>query len=327
MSTSPQINPNNQEIDLGQLSKRIGDKIQSIIDWLFDGILFIRRNIIVLLVLIVLGGILGYLADKNNRIYDHQIIVTPNFGSTEYLYSKIDLLSAKIKEKDTVFLKNIGIKNPKKLINIEIEPIVDIFKFVEGNEKNFELLKLMAEDGDLEKIAVNDLINKKYAYHMISYTTTDLTSMERTFKPLMSYLNDSEYYKTVQKGYLNNLNLKMEKNELTITQIDGILNQFSNQTSNEQKNDKLVYYNENTQLNEVIKTKDQLINEQGVIRLDLFNSNKIINDNSKTLNIKNTKSTNGKLKLVLPVLFVGLFILFGLFRRFYRNQLAKRNLA
>lgn len=327
MSTSPQTNFNDQEIDLSQLSKKIGEKIQSFIDWLFDGILFIRRNIKIFIALIVIGSVAGFILDKNNHIYNHQIIVSPNFGSTDYLYSKVNLLSAKIKEKDTTFLKTIGIKNPKNLIKIEIEPIVDIFKFVESNEKNFELLKLMSEDGDLDKIAVNDLINKKYSYYSISYTTDGLTSVEKTFTPLMNYFNDSEYYKTIQKGYLNNLNLKMVKNEETITQIDGILNQFSNQATNDRKNNKLVYYNENTQLNEVIKTKDLLINEQGIIRLDLFNSSKIINDNSKTLNIKNTKSTNGKMKLVLPVLFVGLFILFGMFRRFYRNQLAKRNLA
>ncbi|WP_313805885.1 hypothetical protein [Flavobacterium sp.] len=328
MSTSPQTNPNDQEIDLGLLSKKIGDAIQSFIDWIFDGILFIRRNIIVLLILLIGGAVLGYFIDKNNRVYDHQIIVSPNFGSINYLYSKVDLISSKIKERDTVFLKSIGIKNPKKVLTIKIEPIVDVFKFVEGNEKNFELLKLMAEDSDLGKIAENDLISRNYTYHLISYTTSELTSLDKTFEPLMSFFNDSEYYKTIQKGYLNNLNLKMSENLHTISQINGILDQFSNSTSNTtHRNDKLVYYNENTQLNEVIKTKEELIKEQGLIRLDLFNSSKIINDNSKTLNIKNTKAVNGKMKLILPILFVGLFISFGLLIRFYRRQLAKRNLA
>jgi hypothetical protein len=37
-----------------------------------------------------------------------------------------------------------------------------------------------------------------------------------------------------------------------------------------------VYYNENTQLNDVIQTKDKLIKEQGNLRLELVNADKIV---------------------------------------------------
>jgi hypothetical protein len=47
---------------------------------------------------------------KPKKVYDHELIVQPNFGSTDYLYSKVELLASKINERDTVFLKSIGIK-------------------------------------------------------------------------------------------------------------------------------------------------------------------------------------------------------------------------
>ena len=55
-----------------------------------------------------------------------------------------------------------------------------------------------------------------------------------------------------------------------------MLNAFSTTANGSQKSDKLVYYNENSQLNEVIKTKDALINEQGGHRIELVNFDKII---------------------------------------------------
>lgn len=327
MSNTPQINPNDQEIDLGQLSKKIGNKVQSFIDWLFDGILFIRRNIVVIGVLFVLGVGCGFYFDSKNKVYDHQVIVTPNFGSTDYLYSKVNLIEAKIKEGDTIFLKQIGIINPKKFSKIEVEPIVDVYRFINNSTQNFEMLKLMAEDGDLKKIVEENLTSKNYTFHIISYTTKDITSEKNTLNPILDYLNDSDYYKKVQKETLNNINIKIKEDDSIIAQINGVMDQFSKTVSSNQKSDKLVYYNDNTQLNEVLKTKEELINEQGAKRLELVTSDRVIKDSSHTLNVENKKMVNGKMKLFLPVLFIGLFVLFGMIRGFYRRQLAKRNLA
>lgn len=327
MSNSPQINPNDQEIDLDQLSKRIGNKIQSFIDWIFDGILFIRKNIIVIGILIIIGAALGFYMDSKTKIYDHQVIVTPNFGSTDYLYSKIGLINAKIKEGDSTFLASIGIKEARKFSKIEIEPIVDIYRFISTNDQNFEMLKLMAEDGDLTKIIEDNATSKNYMYHMVSYTTRGVTTEDQTLTPLLNYLNDSEFYVRIQKEHLSNITTKIKENDSIISQINGVMNQFTKTVGTNQKSDKLVYYNENTQLNDVIKTKEALITEQGNKRLELVTSDRIIKDNSYTLNVLNTKSTNGKMKLVLPILFIGLFVLFGMFRSFYRRQIAKRNIV
>jgi hypothetical protein len=87
----------------------------------------------------------------------------------------------------------------------------------------------------------------------------------------------------------------------------------------------LVYYNENSQLGEVIKTKNDLLYEQGSKRMDLINLDKIIKVNSIALNIKNVESVNGKMKLIIPLLFLFIFISISFFRKYYKRQLAKLN--
>ena len=325
MSATPQ-NSDNQEIDLFQISKKIGDFFETISTSIFKGFLFFKRNIIWVGILFVLGVGIGLYLDKTTKVYDSEIIVSPNFGSVDYLYAKIDLISSKINDGDTLFLKEVvGIKEPKKIKKIGIVPITDVYKFINNSDKNFEFVKLLAEDGDIKKIVNENLTSKNYPFHLISYTTDKETSNEKTVQPLLNFLDNSDYFKLIQKEYVNNIKVKMVENDSIISQINGLLNAFSNTTNSPQKSDKLVYYNENSQLSEVIKTKDALVTEQGTHRIELVNFDKVVKDISSTLNIKNNQAVNGKMKLILPLLFIGIFILIGYFKSYYKRQMSKLN--
>lgn len=323
MSATSQNN-DNQEIDLSQISKKIGNFFENISTSIFRGFLFFKRNILWIGILFVLGAGLGVYLDKTSKIYDSQIIVSPNFGAVDYLYAKVELINSKIEDNDTLFLKDIiGIKETRNLKVITIIPITDVYKFIDNKAQNFELIKLMAEDGDIKKIVNESLTSKNYPYHIISFSTLNETSDEKTVQPILNYLNNSDYYRIIQKEYVNNIKIKMAENDSIISQINGLLNAFSNTSNGSQKSDKLVYYNENSQLNEVIKTKDQLVNEQGSHRLELVNLDKIIKESSATLNVKSNKAVNGKMKLILPLLFIFLFVLGGYLKSYYKTQMAK----
>lgn len=323
MNTNSQNNTDDQEIDLSKVSKSIGTILESISGMIFRGILFVKRKILIISIFLILGLGLGFYLDTTNTNYNHEIIVTPNFGSNDFLYSRVELLNSKIKEKDTLQLTKMGFKNIDRIGKIEVEPIVDVYKFIKNSAENFELIKLMAEDGDLNKIVEDKITSKNYPFHALQISTTNRVSDEGFTKPLLNYLNDSEYFKKIQEVQIKNAEIKMRENDSIIKQIDGFLNTFKKNSNSESKNNNLVYYNENTQLNDIIKTKDMLIVEQGSHRIDKINSERIIRDISITTNIKNTKSINGKMKFVLPFLFVALYVLVYLFTAFYNNQRKK----
>lgn len=322
MSSNSPINSDNQEIDLAQIAQKVNGIYESLLNKLFRFILFVKNNFILLLILIIVGVGIGFYLDKKVKSFDHQVIVSPNFGSTDYLYAKIDLIQSKINEADTVYLKEIGIKNTQKFDNIEIKPIIDVYKFIENNKENFELIKLLAEDGNIDKVVENKLTSKNYPFHLISFTTSKLTAEKETVEPILNYLNESQYFKQLQKEYLSNIQIKMKANDSTISQIDGLMNQFKNRT-NTNHSDKLVYFNENTQLNDVIQTKEALIREQANLRISLVNLDKIIKESSVILNDKNMKGTNGKMKFVIPFILLFLFISFKVIVSFYRKQALK----
>ena len=327
MSTQNTQNEN-QEIDLGQIFNKIGGLFDIFGDTIFGMMLFVKNHIFVLIVLLISGIGIGYFLDVNFDSYDQKIIVKPNFETVDYLYNKVSLINSRIAQNDTVFLKNIGIENPNKLKSIKIKPIVDIYDFVNQrtvtinnaqNTQNYELVKLLAESSDITKVINDTITSKNYENHIITIKTDGLITEKNTIDPILTYLNDSQYYSSIQKVFIENIKNKIQKDEQTISQIDTMLNSFSKKR-NFNINDKLVYFNENTQLNDIINTKTNLVQSLGYQKTQLEEMSKIIKDISEVLNVKSTKGISNKMKLVLPILFISGFLFLGFIRNFYKKH-------
>ena len=316
-----------QEIDLGQAIKSIGGFIQGIKASIYNQILFFKSNIILISTLIIVGASAGYFMDTSIKTYTHEIIVSPNIGGSDYLYSKIDFLASKLNEQDVTFFTTIGVKNPTSIGSIKIEPIVDIYNFVSNstsaanatNTQNFELVKLLAEEGSLKEVIKDKLTSKNYPNHKIEIITLGKISNDELIKPILKFLNTDDYYNKILKISRDNILIKMDKNEQEITQVDSLL-KFMSYNLRQNKNQNLIYNNENNQINPLFELKNSLINEIASQKINLENMNVFIKDSNITTNIKNTKSINGKLKFILPLLLLIGFIFVRFFVSFYKKQ-------
>ncbi len=321
MNSTEHNKATDQEIDFAIVSGKLKSLSVSFKRHIFNFIQFIIKKKVVIGTLLLIGIGLGVYFDKVIKTYKNDVIVVPNFGSYDYLYSKIDFLESKIKDKDTSFFRKIGIKDPESINKIEIKPILDTYQFISAtSDKNFELLKLLAEDGDMNKIVKDELTSKNYTYHSLEFITDKRCSDQEVLLPLMNYLNHDKYFNNLKKVYNQNIENKIKANESMIAQIDGLLNTFSSEMGQQIKNDKLVYYNENTQLNDIIQTKNNLILELGKLKIDLVSSDHVIKKISYTLNIKNTETINGKMKFILPILLILLYMFGFVLISFYKNQ-------
>ncbi len=331
MSTTPK-NTDNQDIDLSEISIKIRRFFDSLATGFFGIILFFQKRALIFIVLILTGGILGYFIDRETKIYESEVIVSPNFGSVDYLYAQVELLESKLTEQDTLFFKSIGVKNPKQIVKIEIEPVIDIYNFVASNTtnvnnaqntQNFELIKLLSEDGDVNKVITGKITSRNYSRHSIIITSKGKISNKEMVNPLLVFMNQNKHYQNIQKVFFENIKVKIKQNQNIIAEINNILNQFSLTSSTSQKSNSLVYYNDNTQLNDIIKTKNNLTQELGTLSLDLISFNDVIVKNSDVLNIINNKGLNSKTKLILPLFFIFIYLAFYFFGSFYRNQTEK----
>ena len=231
MSTNSQNN-DNQEIDLGQLINKVGNLFNSISATIFKGILYIQKRLVIFAVLVLVGAGLGYFLDLKISSYDSNIIVKPNMGGSDYLYSKIELLSAKLKEKDVDFFKSIGVEKMDNISKIEVDPVVDIYEFVNNttitldngqNTQNFELVKLLAESSDINKVINDKLTSKNYPHHKIQIVTSSKTTEQELIKPILKYLNTDSYLNEILDVSKENILIKMKKNEETLAQTDSLI--------------------------------------------------------------------------------------------------------
>lgn len=312
MSTTSQ----EQEIDLSQIGKSISKVFQNVINKCFDLLFFIQKKIIIVAILFILGVGLGIFLDKEPN-YTSDIVVIPNFGSNEYLYDKVNLISLKLKEKDEAFFKSIGISNIKDFNSIEIKPINGIYNFInsESQKENFEFIKLLAEDGDIEKIIQDNVTSKNYYLHNINIKTTIAYQRKDLIEPILNYLQQTDYFAKLQKVYQTNLVEKVAANKLLITQIDQIvLNLSQNKTS--------VGFSisENSSLSELIQKKDELTYENQRLAIHNLEYDKIVKDQNISINKMNTAGVNNKMKLILPFLFIFIFLLGYWFSQVYKQQ-------
>ncbi len=325
MSKNDSKSSNDEEIDITAISKMVSVFFQSVNRSIFQLIRFVLKHYVILGVLFVLGVGIGIFFDKTQKTYNNCVIVRTNFGSSDYLYNKIDLVYSKINDGDTLFLKSIGIKNPSQLTFIEIHPIIDIYGFISTtttaqNDQTFQVLKLMAEDGDMETLIKDRTTSKNYDFHVINFVSRSISNRKEILEPLLKYLDSNEYFNDAKTVYIENYLSKIEANKTMITQIDGLLSTFAKENLESAKNDKSVYINENSQINDLIKTKDALVSEIGYIRKELQSHDKVIKESSSIMNVHNTRTIDSKLRVVLPTVFLLSYLLLLGLVNFYKKQ-------
>lgn len=310
MANQP-VDSSQQEIDLNTVYNGfavVGKRISGFFSHLFSIVL---RYKFIILGLFLLGAALGYYLDKTSKVYENRLYVKPNFDSVDYLYDQVELLNAKLKEGDTVFLSKIGLQK-KELFSIEIEPVIDVYKFVSANASHYDLIKLFAEDGDLNKVVKDNNTSKYYQVHSIVFKSIQGNLTDSTVQDLMKYFNSSEYFITSGKVIVQNYKNRIELIDQTVLQINGVLESMK---VGEPNRSSAVTINDNSNIAELVQRKVDLIKEKEYLLTVLFDTDATVKAVSSSLNIRDFSGLNNKKKLVFPFVFASLFVLVMLFKK------------
>src|SRR5690606_6526128 len=149
---------------------------------------------------------LGYLKDKD-KTYENFILVKSNFGSIDYLYNKIELLDARIKQGDITFLtQTVGLKDPSVICSIKSEPIQEVFDLVKidavnTHSRNYDVLKLLTDNSDITKVMEDEPVKRMFQNQRITIEANEFISYEEYIVPILNFLNSSDYFAKMQKVY------------------------------------------------------------------------------------------------------------------------------
>lgn len=308
MSTDNQNIP--EEIDLIKLKKSISNAISKSI---LNTFLFFKRNLFKILIIIITGSVLGFLADNYTRTYLSEVVVNTNFTSNDYLYSKVDLLNSQLNQRQ----QQLPILNYNKFTKIEVEPVIDVYSFVNNqttlannaqNSQNFEMLKLMSENGDINKIIKDKITSKNYYYQKINIFSKNKVA-EKDIKSVIKHLNRDSYFDSILNLNIKNIKERITKNDSTIKQINELIESYSSSIA--RGNASVMFKNENSEVNNLIIQKNDLINRIEYDKESLITKNKIIRDNTIVYNQVNNNGIANKLKFIFPIVFFLLFFAFN----------------
>lgn len=317
---------NSDEIDLGQLFQLIGNGFNKLFKVFLRLFLYLKRNVLILIGLIIVGAGIGYgLNQIVSKKFKTEVIVKPQMDSKNYLYDVIDEIQANIKSKNTAFFESIGIENiDYSGLDIAISRVTGDSNS-DSDKQYLELLQSFDDTDAIADIVRAELQNKSSYNHRITFFYKDAGLGEDFAKKVMRYINDNTYFKGLLVIYRSNANSRIEQNMRLLNQVDEIIANYSNKikrTDNSLGNDRIILDNQETvDITGLFDLKNSLIEDIEAKKIELEQRTeavKIINF-GKTQQI--TKSFFGKNIVIIPLLLVGLFFLLSILK--YLNRKSK----
>lgn len=310
---------NSDEIDLGQLFQMIGKGFNNLFNGFLRFFIYLKKNAIVLIGLIVLGVIVGYVLSKvTSKKYKMEVIVKPQMDSKNYLYDVIDELSANIKAKDTAFFETIGILAPSfDGLEITINRVKGEIS-TENDEQYLELLKSFEDTDAIADIVRAELQNKSSYNHRITFYYKNKEKGKEFVEGVIRYINTNQYFIGLIAIYRENSLSRIEENKQVLKQLDEIIFNYSKQMTKPESfsgNDRIIMDNKETvNITGLFSLKNNLIADIEKKKIEIEQRTEVV----RIINVGKTQRVQkhffGKKIVFVPLFLIGLFFMVSIVR-------------
>ena len=227
------LNQETTVLDFLNYIKNIIKKIISftgeIFKYIFNTILsffvLLKRNIIFIVVTVIIFGTVGYF-DKEilPASYDYEMIVEPNYNSTNSLYQLINSYNEQAESNDATFFKGIKKINiyPIKTFTNDLAVFYSTVKKLSNNSENVNIIDTIFTKELIENFRKN-INNTDYPYQKIYINSSvELSSKELKDKILVPIENDP-YFKQCRNAKITSIDYKIEQSKKELKLIDTLL--------------------------------------------------------------------------------------------------------
>lgn len=229
--------PPNEEVDLGQLFKLIGnafDRFFRFIGRIFTGIFgvillflfFIQRHFLKLVAVVVVGIILGVILDRTKEPqYISTMVVEPNFNSVQQLYNNVGFYNELARANDSVSLSEA-----LKISENEASAIkrFSVESYSDENQKILLFDRFVRSLDSTTKRAINmEAYLKNFnsfdaQFHTISVTATDNTIAKKIQPAIISSISNNSYFNLQKNISDSNIKLQDSLYNKQIAEIDSL---------------------------------------------------------------------------------------------------------
>ena len=235
MSTNQ--NNHEEEVDLGSLFVIIGkgfSKIFNFIGNIFRGIfhgiisvlLFLRSNLLKIVIAALLGGTLGFFIEvRKVDAFESDLILEPNFKSTRQLYENINYYNNLVKQADTVAIEKVfdlDKISAASLNEFRIEPVIidsDIINAYDDLLLSVDSLTIKSYDYlDFEK----SFTKYDYRYHKVTVSAKKNDVFNKLSNVIISSVEKNAYFNRLKVLTNENLNRTDSLYRENLIEIDSL---------------------------------------------------------------------------------------------------------
>ena len=314
-------NSTSDEIDLGQLFQMISAGFQNIFKSFLRLFVFLKKNAIILIGLVLLGVAAGFgLKQITSEKMKAEIIVRPNIESKDYLYDVVAEIGANIKAKDTSFFNPLGIDiNNLNGFEIQIESMGNKKGKLEDELKYLELLKGLDISRSYADVVRDEILSRNSLNHKITIFFKEGTEGFESAEKLMKYINSNPYFNELIEVYINNATDRIQNNTDLIAQLDKLIGQYSVNLANQENgasspNRIILDGEEEIDIRALFDLKNDLIRDIETKKVELKTRENAI----KIINFGRPQEVIipffGKTLVLLPLLFIGAFLLLSILK-------------
>ena len=322
----PHSGSKSDDLDLGQVFQVLGRGFQSFFNGLLRTFLYIKKNILIIGILVIIGVAAGYFLNKwAPEKLKTEVIVKPNLDSKDYLYDVINEIKSNIQSKDAEFIKEIGVQaSDLEGFEVLIEPL-EAASTTKDDLKYLEVLQKFENNEKVGDIVRAQLADKEKFNHRIVFHYEEAASGKEVSMKLIDYINDNPYYLEMVSIARDNAMERLKEHEKLLVQINELITIYTRKLSTEDSNSGVTQIS--LQAEEQPNISDLIVRKAAVMR-DMENKRleiKQLEMPIKVINFGKTqavqKSFFGENVVLFPTILVILFLFFDSIR--YLNKRSK----
>ena len=300
------------EIDLGVVFEKIKSFFKSILIGIIQIFQFFWNHKIRLIILLVIGlGLQYFSSTQIDKLYVNEYLVKTNYNSTEYLYSKVKSINAKLKSDDSLYLKKVFGSEYERVDELEAEPVVDVYTLVNRSEENREIFELLLDEyGDMSFLKEEININE-YPTHKIKIYIKGLEDNESISTQAFNFLSNNSYFNELKETALKSYKVRLAENKVIRAQIDSIIREQKDNAVPKLDNN-AISFTGSQDLQELLSQKKDLLDDDLTLRNQLSTNSEILKTIDSTFGVL-SKDRNLS-PITIPLSIVGIYILFFFFK-------------
>ena len=239
MSTAK--NKNEEEVDLGSLFTVIGNGFKNFFNFIasiFKGIfhklililIFFKLHFVKFTIAVLLGGIAGFFLEKNKEIkFSSNLIVKPNFESTQLLYENINYYNDLVKEQNTKHLASIfkiDSSRAASLRKFEITPLTNSNDIINAyDEFILDVDTLTVKSYDFENFEAS-FTDYDYLVHNIEVKATVSDIFKELENTIINSIEKNTFFTKIKNLTKENLNTKDSILKANFIEVDSLRNVY-----------------------------------------------------------------------------------------------------